>query len=111
MKLAVIPYNIKNGSFDGAASIIFINSKLALHFTEHPNDILIMNNCRFYHRRVVIRLLANRHIAYFFTTLYSPQLNPIEMYFSFLKAKLSAFINTSATKNSFKEKIIGILNS
>lgn len=90
----IISYEIKSGSFDGTSFINFINAKLSIHFQAHPNDILIMDNCRFHHRRDVILLLQEMGIAYRFTPPYSPQLNPIEEYFSHFKALLSPLIST-----------------
>ena len=46
-----------------------------------------MDNARFHHSRKVLDFLKINHISYKFLPAYSPQLNPIEEYFSMIKSK------------------------
>ncbi|KAF7703891.1 hypothetical protein CDIK_0093 [Cucumispora dikerogammari] len=106
----VVAHEIKDGAYEGDSFIIFINTYLVPHFVLHPIDILIMNNCRFHHRRDVIALLTANNIAHIFTSAYSPQLNSIEEYFSFFKARLASEMDVTLTRTVLKQKTIEILN-
>ena len=86
----ILAYNIKEGSFDGDGFITFIQKKLDVHFQNNRNDVLIMNNCSFHHRKNVIALLKMKKINHRFLSPYYPELNPIEEYFSHFKTVLSS---------------------
>ncbi|KAF7687103.1 hypothetical protein CDIK_3060 [Cucumispora dikerogammari] len=73
----IITYETKNRAFELIAFIEFIRNKLKPHFENNPDDILIMNNCSFHHRRDVIAELESNNINHWFLPAYSPQLNPI----------------------------------
>ena len=82
----VVCFEIISGAYNGETFKKFIQMKLVAYFTAHRNSILIMDNCRFHHRQDVLRLFNENMIAYKFIPPYSPQLNPIEEFFSSLKA-------------------------
>lgn len=107
----IIAFEIKDGLYDEDSFLQYINEKLSLHFINNPSDILIMDNCRFHYRRDVIELLQRKNISYLFLPPYSPQLNPIEEYFSYFKATLSLIENTSNTRVELKERITNILSN
>lgn len=77
----------------------FINEKLSKHFIKNPRDIVVMDNCRFHHRKDVLDLLTDRGIGHRFLPPYSPQLNPIEEYFSSLKSRISSFMTTMISRD------------
>lgn len=101
----IISYEIRDGPYNGDTFIDFIKNKLLIHFLTHPNDILIMDNCKFHHRKDVLSVLHENNITFKFTPPYSPQLNPIEEYFSFFKSKMSAIMICNLTRNELKDKI------
>lgn len=106
----VIAYKIKDGAFNGESFLEFINAYLINHFLANPSDILVMDNCRFHHKREVVGFLRNSGIRHMFLPPYSPQLNPIEEYFSFLKSKLAGNHTHLNNRNDLKVKIEQILN-
>jgi len=73
----VLGFKIKDGAFDGTTFIEFIENVLKPHFVQNPNDILIMDNCKFHHRKDVIEILNLNNITHRFLPPNSPQLNSI----------------------------------
>ncbi|KAG0441634.1 hypothetical protein DMUE_0898 [Dictyocoela muelleri] len=110
-KSGIITYQIEDGSFNGDTFINFIENNLLLHFQNNRNDILVMDNCSFHHRRDVIALLENKNINIRFLPAYSPQLNPIEEYFGHFKSKLSSFRTLPANSEVLKKRATDILNN
>ncbi|KAF7684931.1 hypothetical protein CDIK_4320 [Cucumispora dikerogammari] len=90
-KNGVIGYKIISGAFDGSEFKVFIENNLLEYFRTHRSYILVMDNCRFHHRQDVLRLLNENRILYKFLPPYSPQLNPIEEFFSYLKSGYKSF--------------------
>ena len=78
----IISYELSDGAYNGNKFINFISEKLVSYFNNYPDYILIMDNCRFHHSVDVIRILTANNINYKFLPPYSPQLNPIEEFFS-----------------------------
>lgn len=107
----VICFELKDGAFNGDDFIIFIKTHSLPHFQRNPTDVLIMDNCRFHHRRDVTMLLEEKRIPFMFLPPYSPQLNPIEEYFSSFKSQISAFVTINISRLELKERIIEILNN
>ncbi|KAG0441996.1 hypothetical protein DMUE_0627 [Dictyocoela muelleri] len=89
----------------------FIENKLATHFQNNSDDILIMDNCSFHHRGDVIDLLNSKNIKHRFLPAYSPQLNPIEEYFSYFKSKLASFHVLPTNSEELKIRAVGIFNN
>lgn len=89
----VIDYEYKVGGYNSKSFIDFINTKLASYFLTNPNAILIMDNAPFHKSRNVLSALRNNNITYKFLVAYSPQLNPIEEFFSMLKSRYCALKN------------------
>ena len=98
----VIAHEIQKGAYNGDLFIDFIRRKLMPHFNENLHDILIMDNCRFHD---VLRLLDSSAIRYKFLPPYSPQLKPIEEYFSFVKSHYKSMRPLSRNSNDVAEKI------
>ena len=44
-------------AYGGDSLINFIEEKLDVHFKNNSNDVLIMDNCNFHHRKDVVALL------------------------------------------------------
>ena len=81
-----IGYEIVSEAYNGDRFKKFITEKLFPYFEEHKLSILIMDNCRFDHKQDILGLLNPNIISYKFIHHYSPQLNPIEEFFSSVKA-------------------------
>lgn len=68
-----------------------------------------MDNCRFYQRQDLIRLLNKNFISYKFVSPYLSQLNSIKEFFSYLKAIYNNSrprpVNQNETINSLKNNL------
>ena len=93
---------MESGSYNIDSFKIFIESKMSGHFEKHPSSILIMDNCRFYHRSDVLRILNDWKILYKFIPPYLPQLSPTEEFFGALKANYKMTMPRPSTKNEIK---------
>jgi hypothetical protein len=82
----IIAFELKEGAFNGEYFVEFIRNKLKFHFELNPYDILVMDNCSFHYKQSVINEFLINNITIRFLPPYSPQLNPIEEYFSHFKA-------------------------
>jgi transposase len=49
------------------------------------NDVILMDNVRFHHSKVVQELLKKKNVSVLFVPPYSPWFNPIELCFSIVK--------------------------
>ena len=56
-----------------------------------------MDNARFHHARITIAKLEELGITYMYLPPYSPQLNPIEEFFSMIKARFNGIRNPANT--------------
>ena len=81
----VAPWVI-NGAIDGAAFDTYIRTQLAP--TLRPGDVVICDNLNVHKSPRAAQALAERGAWFLFLPKYSPDLNPIEMAFSKLKAHL-----------------------
>ncbi len=52
------------------------------------DDVVVMDNMRTHHAKVITKLLEERHIQYRYLPPYSPDMNPIEKMWSKMKAGL-----------------------
>ena len=89
-KEGVIGYELKEGSYNGESFIGFINRVIVPYFYEHPTSILIMDNARIHKTQPVLSALVSGNIRYKFNVPYSPELNPIEEFFSMVKSRFSS---------------------
>ena len=105
----VIGFHIESGSYNGESFTSFIEKKLRGYFKKHKGSILIMDNCRFHHRSDVLRLLQVKRILYKFIPPYSPQLNPIEEFFSALKANYKALRPRPSSTDAIKIEVRRLL--
>jgi transposase len=102
----LIAFEYKRGAYNGESFINFIENKLSMFFWSNPEKILIMDNARFHHSRDVLQKLNSLGINHKFLPAYSPQLNPIEEFFSMLKSRFSTFRSTDAPIESNLENIL-----
>lgn len=83
----LIASEYRTGSYTSETFIQFIENKLVPYFRLNPRKILIMDNARIHKTAAVERILQINGIPSKFLTPYSPELNPIEEFFSMLKAR------------------------
>ncbi|KAF7685824.1 hypothetical protein CDIK_3427 [Cucumispora dikerogammari] len=105
-----IEYEIQDGAYNGDLFLNIIRNILILYFLSHPDYILIMNNCRFYHRADVLNLLHKNHILFKFIPPYTSHLNPIEKFFLELKANYRALRPIARTRLKIKNRMISLLS-
>jgi transposase len=77
------PYD---GPVDAERFVDFIEHKLRPYLTKA--DVIIMDNCRTHHAKLVTEKLRELSIRSVFMPPYSPELNPIEESWSVIKGKL-----------------------
>lgn len=77
---------VVNGAMDGEAFAAYIETQLAP--TLQPGDVVILDNLNTHKSERAADALAARGAWFLFLPKYSPDLNPIEMAFSNLKAHL-----------------------
>lgn len=107
----ILYYEVQDGAFNGDLFIPFITNHLVPYFNNNPDSILIMDNCRFHHRADVLGVLNEYKILYKFLPPYSPQLNPIEEFFSELKANYRAMRPMPASREEIKARIKELMGS
>lgn len=77
---------VVNGAMDGAAFDAYVETQLAP--TLSTGDVVILDNLNTHKSQCAADALAKRGAWFLFLPRYSPDLNPIEMAFSKLKAHL-----------------------
>lgn len=80
---ALYPYD---GAVDSERFIDFIERCLQPNLNH--DDVLIMDNCRIHHSKVVKRCMEELSIKVLYLPPYSPELNPIEEAWSVIKGRL-----------------------
>jgi transposase len=107
-KEGLIAYEIRRGSYNSEFFVEFIQNKLADFFRNNPQKILIMDNARFHHLEIVLLKLRELGIAFKFLPPYSPQLNPIEEFFSMIKSRFTSIHDsTDVIENDFRTNFEG----
>jgi len=107
----IISHEISDGAYNAYKFISFINKNLVPYFEIHPNSILVMDNCRFHHSVDVIKCLGSHKINYHFLPPYSPQLNPIEEFFSELKSNYKVIRPLSKNRDMIKSRVTTLLQN
>ena len=79
-------YTVYQGGTTAERFTEYLKTKLLPTLSEA--DIIVMDNMRSHHARIVTELLDNAGISYMYLPPYSPDLNPIEKMWSKLKAFL-----------------------
>ena len=83
----LIASECRTGSFNSESFIRFIEDKLVPYFRLYPRKVLVMDNARIHKTAAVERVLQLNGIPFKFLTPYSPELNPIEEFFSMTKPR------------------------
>jgi transposase len=101
----VLHYEIHKGSINRDIYIKFISALIDIIDCKNKYYFL-MDNVRFHHNKIVKSIIKeNNDVIY--TPPYSPELNPIEIYFSVVKSKLRYMLceNIFETKSNLKKII------
>jgi transposase len=77
----VLGFELRRGPYNGQLLIEFLTTKLLFYLREKTNTILVLDNSKFIHSRVVIDFLRVNNINFKFLPPYSPQFNRIEEFF------------------------------
>lgn len=86
----LITYSYRVGSYNSALFKNFLEEKLLPYFRAHPNKVLVMDNARIHKAETIQSFFASHNIPVKFLVPYSPQLNPIEEFFSMIKSRFKA---------------------
>lgn len=98
----LVKWEVKKGAYNGESLAAFLDE---LCPNLQSNAILIMDNAQCHHAEVVKTTLARHGIAYKFLHPYSPQLNPIEEFFSMLKSNQSKIRPRPRSETTLDESI------
>lgn len=89
-------YQYKQGSFTSETFIEFLNNGLGSYLMANPAKILIMDNAAIHKSALLAQYFQNRNIRVKYTVPYSPELNPIEEFFSMIKSRYHSARNTNS---------------
>lgn len=103
--MGILSYQLQDGAYNGDLFINFIRTHLVPFFAQNPGFVLIMDNCRFHHRLDVKRFLVEKGINFKFLPPYSPQLNPIEEFFGYVKSIYKGIRPLSKTRSEIKDRV------
>ena len=88
----IIALEIEAGTVNGLKFFDFLRGTLIPNMMpfdgQNPTSILVMDNCAIHHVREVVELASKAGILLLFLPLYSPDLNPAEEAFSYVKGYL-----------------------
>lgn len=91
---SILAYKIKVGSFKSADIVDFIDTQLPI-LAPNERKYIIMDNASIHKTATVRESLARRNYILKFLPPYSPQLNPIEEFFSAFKSRVKQLNNSS----------------
>jgi len=83
----IVAFEYRTGAFNGELLVNFLETKLAPYFASNRDHVLIMDNVPFHRSKNVTTALSRLKINKEYLPPWSPQLNPIEEFFSMVKAK------------------------
>jgi transposase len=100
----MICYELVTGSVNGDMYYDFLRGTLVPNMQPFPNDmsILIMDNCSIHHVEEIRDLLTSVGVLVIYLPPYSPDYNPIELVFSYIKYFLKDHDDIIKTANNFK---------
>lgn len=83
----IIDYQFTTGTVNGDKFIDFVRGNLIPNMQPYPasNSILIMDNCAIHHVSEIKEMLESAGILVIFLPPYSPDYNPAELLFSYIK--------------------------
>lgn len=105
----IVGHEIKTGSYNSEVFIKFLTTLIVPYFRRNPTKVLIMDNARFHKSKAVLGVLQENRIVYKFLTPYSPELNPIEEFFSMIKSRFHSKKHENPT-SSIEEILNEILS-
>jgi len=103
----VIGFKLRKGAFNSEHFVAFVEECLVSYFQNNPNKIIVMDNAKFHHSKIVKEILNSNNIVFKYLPAYSPQLNPIEEFFSMLKAR---YITAKNSFNSIEDCLAHLLS-
>jgi transposase len=106
----VVGKQLIRGAYNSDLFINFIREQLIPYFRIHSNSILVMDNAKIHKSSIVIEYLRSENIAFKFIVPYSPELNPIEEFFSMLKSRFYT-VRIEHPDLNIEEAIMNILRS
>ena len=88
----VLAYELSTGSTDSMKFMNFLRGSLIPSMQPFPDkhSVIIMDNCSIHHTQEVKDLIENSGIVLFYLPPYSPDYNPAEELFSYLKYYLKS---------------------
>ena len=66
----ILAFELKDGEYNGELFIWFIANKSVRYFDKNPGSILVMHNCKFHHRKEVLKVLNEKRIIFKFLPPY-----------------------------------------
>jgi len=96
-------FTVTNEAYINASSIIALMTQILEHYTESA-IVLVMDNARYQHCKIVIEFAKEHGIELLFLPPYSPNLNLIERLWKFVKKKC-LYCKYYADFSSFKSSI------
>jgi len=82
----IIHVNITRGSFNGDSFLAYIGELVnVMNPYPQPESVLVMDNCAIHHVDGVMDLCTEKGVKLIYLPPYSPDFNPIEECFSFMK--------------------------
>jgi len=83
---------VREGSFTTSSFEEFIDDLLdEMQPYPGPNSVIVMDNCRIHKAPSIIQMIEERGMRVMFLPPYSPDFNPIELAFSFIKTHIRRF--------------------
>ena len=95
-----VEYEVVNGAINAEILTNFLQNKLVNNTSGNAPITLVLDNVRFHHSQVVKDICLSKGVSIKYLPAYSPQLNPIEEYFSTVKSRYHA---DNGPKNTFEE--------
>ena len=100
-----VEYDIHSGAINAQILKNFLEEKLTVNDNPNNRTTLILDNVRIHHSQVVKGICQEKGVLLKYLPAYSPQLNPIEEFFSTVKSRYHA---NHDPKNTFEEIKSGI---
>lgn len=98
-KTGVVGFTIFQGGLNTEKFLSFIHEQLEPYFLSNPNKILIMDNAAVHKGNLIRNAFLTAGINVKYLPPYSPQLNPIEEFFSMIKSRFATLRNERMNDN------------
>ena len=95
-----VEYEVHNGAINAEILTNFLENKLAANTAGSAITTLVLDNVRFHHSQLVKNICNDKGVQIRYLPAYSPQLNPIEEFFSTVKSRYHA---DNGPKKTFEE--------